>query len=441
MPKLWLANIEEVFGGHTPAHLELMRSKVNAMAPRNLFHADPGDALIVSRPISETFNRFVARLYDDAAPPFIVFHPDGPLTGPLALMCRNDARLLTDMRNLVSRGNWALEPYIESPEALALAVALGIPLGKNPAGLVAEGIIQRLNDKVIFKEMTQKLGIPVIPGSVARSVAELHQAIVTNQREGLDRLMLRRAQSGGGLGNTSGSPAELLTNIESLYGGEPTLVEPFMPFTHTLGSLVEVTPAAVRFRGIDAQAFDRGCWVGFEYPAPGEFGREVETWSLAFAEQVRAMGISGYVNLDWGIFRDTEGNPGITAIEANVRHNGLSLILDFGRRFFGEAFAGLRTLFLDNVALPDSVATFEDFLALVAGHPSLAGSFLAPPPIAATALGLGAARLAEMRKKAGERGGFVPILPPAHGRCGIALFAPTAAELQRLHAEITRSLS
>ncbi len=404
--RLWLANVEEVFAPRGPADDGWLLPKLEGMAPRFPFHLSPGDALLVSHPVPAEVRTYVRQAGGFGKEPLPILVP-GVRPSPwfLAEAVQADRQVFAQVRALVATGDWRLEPYLETPRTHRLGEALGIPGGRSPRAVVDQGRIERVNDKHAFKKLARAAGLPVIPGTVAGSAAEARQQTFRIPPGPDGRLILRRTQSGGGLGNLAGDPETLRDRLPGWFRPGQVLIEPVLPFASTIGVVVEVADEGCVCRGTDEQAFDGGRWVGFRAPAAdAALAARAARDTARLAEALRAEGMRGYLNLDWGVI-DHDGHQELVAIEANFRHNGLAHILDWGRAIGGPAADGLCVWFLENTPVGERVDSFSALLArLAAVH--LDGQALL------------------LTQRGGAARGVTPILPPRDGRAGIAVFGP-----------------
>ncbi|NLI77696.1 MAG: hypothetical protein GX442_14835 [Candidatus Riflebacteria bacterium] len=421
--RLWVANVEEVFAPRGPADDGWLLPKLEGMAPRFPYHLAPGDALLVSHPVPAEVRTYVRQVGGFGKEPLPVLVP-GVRPSPwfLAEAVQADQQLFAQVRALVATGAWRLEPYLETPLTHRLGEALGIPGGRSPRSVVEEGLPERVNDKHAFKKLARAAGLPVIPGTVAGSAAEARKQTFRLPPGPDGRLMLRRTQSGGGLGNLAGDPESLRDRLPGWFRPGLVLIEPLLPFNATIGVVVEVGEEGCACRGTDEQAFDDGRWVGFRAPATdAALAARAARDTGRLAEALRAGGVRGYLNLDWGVI-DHGGHRELVAIEANFRHNGLAHILDWGRACFGPVADGLCVWFLENAPV---AARIDSLPALLAG--------LAP-------LRLDGIPLLLTRRGGADRG-VTPILPPRDGRAGVAVFGPDHAWVGRAWDLVKKALA
>lgn len=427
MNRLWLANVEDAFSPRTIEDDAVLLPRIVAMAPRFLLHAAPGDAVVVPAEVPGDWIDTVSRIIgcQRRLPVFSAPVPERIVEGrPYSLIeaIRHDRDLLGRLEGLITQGSWRLEPYYQSPRVIDLAQALGIPGNATPDPVVREGWVDAINDKLYFKDLARANGVPVIPGVEGDTLQTIDHAIDELERQQPGPIMLRKAMSGGGLGNLSGPPSELKFLLPDWYRAGEVVVEPYLGLSDTLGSLVEIGDDALVFRGIDVQVIEECCWAGFRFPCDDPTLTEpVRAMSLRLGAAVQDLGLRGVLNIDWAVTRAADGTPTIMVLEGNFRHNGMGHILDFARRFFGPARAeALSVLFVDNVRVEDTVTTVRPWLDRL--------------------------RRCEYRdrplliERAGCKYGILPVLPPRDGKCGVAIFGPDRATVADWHRQVKRVL-
>ncbi|HOY67145.1 MAG TPA: hypothetical protein PLP29_09660 [Candidatus Ozemobacteraceae bacterium] len=423
MPKLWFANIEEVFLDADTDEQGSLATKVSVWTPRFLFHAAPGDAVIVGNAVDQRFIAYASAVSGFTSTLPVLFPTAEPRPFLLAEAVLADRRLLDAARELCRDGGWVLEPYLQTENALRVAAEIGIPGNPTHNILIEEGLSQQLNDKLECKRIAGHLGIETIPGISANDLVGLRRAVKDASQFHDGELMLRKAQSAGGVGNLCGAPDELLPRLENWYSNGTVLIEPKLELLETLGSLVDVERHGPEFIGIDSQILENGGWVGFTYPfTDQDIADQIHRESLAFGRAAHQLGGRGYLNLDWGIVRNDDGSRRAVLIECNFRHNGFSHLIDLGARLTGLNRGLLHARFLATLPVRPECGTFAGLHAALAGKiGKRSASLLLEPGV--------------------SEAGAVIILPPEDGRAGIAIFAADAREAEAIDVAVRERIS
>jgi hypothetical protein len=389
MPRLWLANAEEVLPEADPFYDEFVRTRTMRMFPRFLLALQPGDCLLASLPIPRDYAEYVAGLLDLGDPGRLSLEVCGRAV-PYSLVegLLADPEALAGIRERTAQGAWVLEPFVESPRVLRLAEETGIPTNRSTVELVRSGRIGELNDKAWFKGFAASRGIPTVPGEVAFSHDQLREAIARMSPRHPD-LMLRKGVFAGGAGNTHGTAPELLGRVPTWYAGGSVLVEPFLDIASVAGSLAWLGASGVRFLGIDLQVIRDGSWSGFDYPHPAGAGADrIREGTLSLAEELHHQGARGYLNLDWAFLQGSPEAP--LLLECNFRHNGFGYVTELAEKYFGPSWE--RLVIASREGLPTSSTSAADLLERLSGlclegHPVLlsapggaCGAVLTAPP-------------------------------------------------------------
>jgi hypothetical protein len=389
MPRLWLANAEEVLPEADPFYDEFVRTRTMRMFPRFLLALERGDFLVAPLPIPRDYTGYVARLLDLGDPGRLTLEVRAR-TSPYSLVegLLADPGALAEIRERTTQGTWVVEPFVESPRVLRLAEETGIPAGRSRADLVRSGRIGELNDKAWFKAFAASQGLPTVSGEVAFSREQLQEAIVRMSPRYPD-LMLRKGVFAGGAGNTHGKGPELLGRVATWYAGGSVLVEPFLDIASVAGSLAWLGASGVRFLGIDLQVIREGSWSGFDYPHPAGAGADrIREGTLSLAEELHQQGARGYLNLDWAFLQGSPEAP--LLLECNFRHNGFGYVTELAEKYFGPSWE--RLVIASREGLPTSSRSAAELLERLSGlclegHPVLlsapggaCGAVLTSPP-------------------------------------------------------------
>ncbi|MDD5657953.1 MAG: hypothetical protein PHF00_11950 [Elusimicrobia bacterium] len=422
MPRLWLINVDELAPPEDPHFDAVFTPAVSGSCVRFLFCLEPEDLLVCPVDVPAEFTDYV-RGVCGLSPARDMILPLRRKSRPYSLVdsLLEDGALMRRLAELGRRGGWRLEPYIESPRVVALSRKTGIPTDKTHPDLILNGTILALNDKGRIRALARELGVPFVPGYLARDRRSLTAAIDKVSRENGDRVYLRKTRYCGGLGNLSGGKEELLRRLPSWYAGGDVLVEHALEFASVAGTLMTVGHDSVRFWGVDEQRFNGHNWAGFDYPHDDlRASAELCELSLRIANAVHQRRARGDLNLDWGLLRNQTGKLEPVLLECNFRHNGLGQMLRFAQRYFGAGFERVRIRCFIGLRLPRPDMDFAALRAALAAARTKAGALLIDSP--------------------GRSSGAVVMMPPRGGLAALALFAESPRGLDEAQARMENCL-
>jgi len=424
MPRVWLVNVEEVACADDAEYDSLWVPAVTGVyCVRFLFCLEPGDLLISPVAIPEGFLAYVRRVLgrpDTDAMVLLLERRSRPYG--LAASVLEDRGLRDRLARLGRAGGWVLEPYVESRRVVELSKATGLPTDKTHPDFILNGTILKLNDKGYFRDLASRLGVPVMPGRLARDRASIEAALEEVGREAPGRLFLKKTRYGGGMGNLCGTREELLARLPSWYNQGEVLVEPALDFESIAGTLMTLGHDCVRFWGVDLQHIDAHHWAGFDYPHPDQEASALLCGlSLKLANAVHRKRARGDLNLDWGLLREGSGGLRPVLLECNFRHNGFGHILRFSRMYFGSRAQNLSTRFFLGFRLRDQGLGMEGLLGALRGLCDSGEPLLIESP--------------------GRARGVVVMAAPADGVCALAVFADSAGYLSRAETLLREALA
>lgn len=397
MPKIILPNLEENCPEDDPHYEDVFVPKIQSLAPRYLAYLEDDDIFISPSAIPENFLQYVSRLYGRTLGRDRIIEITAH-SRPYSLidsMCE-DARLIDRLSRLARQGTWELDACLETPKLQELAGIVRMPASKSTPEAIATGVILRLNDKIFFRQLAQRLGIPVVPGYVAENLEAIGRLVRIVGRENQDRIMLKKPLYGGGLGNLPGTSAQLGARLPEWYPGGNILVEHYLDFRCVIGSLVKIDMQGIRYLGTNVQLIEDGKWVGFRYPFSLEgITDHIKEMCLAFARAVESMGARGDVNVDWAVETGPGGKDRLYALECNLRFNGFGSILDCGYKYFKSY--GKHVLYREN--FPKE------------------GDFLLHPVVI---------------DRPGREEGAILVMPPRDRHWAVAVFADSGPALEQL---------
>lgn len=375
MPKLFLPNAENVIPSSEGGFSEFFHHKTLRVFPRFLCSLNPGDILVTPTQIEPSFQRYICALLDLGAPEQTVINVKMAESCLLTEAIQADEAARQAIRERCQGEGWFVEPYIQTEPIVELSRQLNLPLKGTAPEYLALGLIDSLNSKDFCKALAIGAGCQVPPGMWADSLASLEQTIDSVSAQLSEQygqaqplLMLRKIQSAGGAGNLAGTAAQLKAALPHWYGGSRVLVEHFLNFETVCGSLSLVDSQGCHFVGLDSQVFDNGgSWCGFDYPA-NVVGPEAEAAISKLLANIDRLGRAvylsgarGYLNMDWGLARNSQGGLEPVFLECNFRHNGFGYVIDIAKHFFGPRWSSL--YISSREALPTTATTTDELLS------------------------------------------------------------------------------
>lgn len=358
--RLWIMNIDHALDKHTTN-----KGFLNILT-KYMMLVEPNDKFIVLPNIGKESLSYVTKTRK------LIFTEDWAIqlkniSNPFDTIdsIMNDSNAVSKLKELSSTNSYFIEPYIPSLKLLTLSNVLGIPLSESGYSALENNNYIKLNDKYLFKKLSEELGVRTINYSLASTKDELN-ALIKSVGKKYNKLIIKKTFSTGGYGNLCGKPNELISLIDDWYHhDELVLVEPFVDIEETLGSLAYVDKEQYHFIGIDKQNIKAGGWKGCEYPYFSEpVSSLVEELTIRYAKYMLKNGIEGYLNLDWAVVREN-GEIVLYALENNYRYNGFSFVLDLAKKVFGlcpkdavisyDSWYELSSIIKDNEALSSKI--------------------------------------------------------------------------------------
>ncbi|NLO92236.1 MAG: hypothetical protein GX410_09650 [Elusimicrobia bacterium] len=403
MPRVLFLNLDELL------HDSKVEALLSYYPQRYLLRANPGDIVVVPDPVDADFVAYARSVKKLAAPEnwlVVTGRNSGALCSSRSLF--ESGAPLARLKKLVKKGGYVFTPYLQTPKMLDVAQKLGLrpeaPAMSLPDA-VNSGLTLALNNKLYFKRLCRRNGVPVLPDYVC-TTPEAITAAAEKLGRGGRRVILKKTRAAGGYGNISGTAAELAANIALWRKWDEVLVEPHLGDERVVGALALLDADGVKFLGLDRQDCVNDAWNGCEFPYSGRGAAEVKRHTLRLARLLWKEGLRGEMDLDWFA---TPRN-GVFAIECNFRDNGFGYILELARDAFG---------------LPPARTHARYWAALKLGQPSLR---LIAEKISALNAGT-------------RRGGAILCGKPKNGRVGVLAAADSAAALRRLSRAIIKELS
>lgn len=346
MPKLWLPNKEDAFFGLNTYPTINHTSKY-------IWSVGKNDIFISPIPIQKELLEYIGKIKGFDLIDRIVTLEKFSAPYSIVESLLSHPERMKHIKQLTQKGDWQLEPYIQSKPAVKLSKALDIPINGTADNLILSGLTEALNCKSDFKNLCRRIGIQTVPGYLANNLEELQDAIDQVSRENNDRIILKKSKALGGRGNRVGNKDSLKQNLEQWYSqNEKVVVEHFLDFEESIGALAIAKKLKAEFIDINKHIIQNYLWKGFQYPFKHLLNTLIKEKTLTFAKHVQHEGGRGFINIDYGICKGQ-----IYALECNFRHTGFSFLYD---TFLNSHQAKRNLCYLDGLPLSKK----EDFLSL-----------------------------------------------------------------------------
>ncbi|MGA5423366.1 peptide ligase PGM1-related protein [Streptomyces lavendulocolor] len=196
MPALWLGN---ACTEHMVDRMDLLteedcRALLFTMK-RLAWLLRDGDALVVPRPLPQSFLQHVARHTGLDTSSIHLVSPD---VGLLTQDRLHSDEVLEPLRGIVTP-EWEFRPYIHDRGSVTFAQALGLRTAGSP-GFLTEGGAELLNSKVVFRALAAGAGFSVPAGMPCRTINDLTHS-VTRLLSRAASVIVKRDRAVSGHGN------------------------------------------------------------------------------------------------------------------------------------------------------------------------------------------------------------------------------------------------
>lgn len=414
MPNLWLCNIDEVPQSIDPVDASHINQYTRVINSRNLFNMCHGDIALFGQSLDSAFIDYCMKMTGGKILTFSEGCSENVSAFIDAIRCNPD--FIKKLHSQYDLSQFTLRPFIQSSKAYMLSQLFGTRWDGASFDLIESGQITRANSKIFIKDLAGSVSVKTVPYLVSSDASELLNCI---ERFGADhgQLFLKKDGMCGGMGNISGTVAELKKKVSSWYHSGDVLLEPLLPVAATLGAFINVLPEQVEFVGVDEQFFCGYEWGGFKFPYQNEvIVNQVRCLSIKVSECLRRLGLYGPVNLDWLVlgseYEQTNFQSGeIILGECNFRYTGVHPAISFSQQYYGKE--SLKTQIVSYAQYPIA-QQYNTFASLY--DRLLSCSYLGKPIL-----------LSDSAEK--PRPGVVITRPPENDTCGINFFAQSQSDL------------
>ena len=322
--KVWILNLDDF----------VFKSKaLDALKTHSLKYIQllkPGDFCVLSPLIhrDQAFLDYMARIKKIAHKNWVFLPKEQRPDESLVAAISRDEELLKKLRRLCAM-DYVVIPLIYTKEFGHLSWLCENKLLNNSIA------VQEANNKLVFKELCKKFGIPTIAPVYEAGMNKVPRILATLNPQ--ETYLLRRPFSAGGYGNIKGNLVDLLPLIKQEHKEADFYLERYKEIYKTLGSLCMLKDDEVSFVGIDSQLIHKEAWEGCSFPfqrLPKGILDEIREKSLMLACYYYGKGVRGQINIDWAI-RKKDGELKLRALECNSRYNGFGLCLRLASTVYG----------------------------------------------------------------------------------------------------------
>lgn len=412
MGDLWIANMEDEASPASYKDASIIYNYVKQVNARHILHLNDNDSVVLPYEVDREFIAYCSRVKNMKDPNII--YVSNKESNSLVDNILSNEDVLKNLRSICEKQKLSFQPYRQTANTKKLADIISARWQYTSSKLLSSGMVDQANSKVFMKEFVSSLGIKTAPHKISNNIDDLKLCIeslgLTN-----DKLFLRKDGMTGGMGNLAGDVKLLMDCIDEWHENATILVEPFLPFSASVGSLLEITDSDVRLYGLNEQVFNEQKWIGFKMPyADSGYVEKIEALSMQIANHLMTIGLRGWVNFDWGVVDSDCSNAGlregeIIFNECNFRYTAVYRIWKFASDFFKDDMPKIKLQAYDEYPTADGV-TFGALLKTLSqirhdGRSVLLGD--------------------ENRTS-----GVIITRPPEHGTCGIVIFGRSSREIR-----------
>ncbi|MFE9769586.1 peptide ligase PGM1-related protein [Streptomyces sp. NPDC005808] len=315
-----------------------------AVSPRKIWLTQPGDVLVIPRPMSEPLGDYASELLGfSLADVTVVEAPADDLVTLTEAVRRNGLvdRLRAEAQK---RPGIRFQAFAQDRPALAAAAEIGVPVeGYDIDGppQTAVDAAYRINTKPGFRELAGELGIRVAHGFSCTNMEELTAAL---RKVLADRgaAVVKLARGSNGYGVSFWQAADLLeldTKVAeylSSVAEQPPgwVVEERLDFARVVTVEMEVGDDGPQVRHVGEMRTPNGSFSGQVTPlvASSSATEELVEGGLALGRHLHKAGYWGPFDIDGGITADDV----LYSTESNLRKTGCTYLDLLVRRLLGE---------------------------------------------------------------------------------------------------------
>lgn len=345
MPKIYLANSVSDYVLNQPCADYI--NKMHAGGSRKLWYLQNNDILLVAGPIDPEFVTYVSQEAGFDPNQVSIISPSSAYPqGSLARAFLDDLSTLEKIKSKVDSSSFVFVPFVHDEVAYELASELNTEIGFYPSGASISSenresilkLTRELNDKSTFRELCQKLDLPVARGESCQG-KDL-ALVVSRLLENVPRVIVKRSRGSNGFQHEIVTQDSLKINgdysVPEYLAQELFVVEEFIP-SITMPSLeYSITKNCPEFLYSCDMRCPNNSWSGMVIPAihtPTEVLKKIKKAADRFIAYLINNNFEGVFDLDCVVskegdfyftetnFRTTGGTHMFHVLEKRVKKN------------------------------------------------------------------------------------------------------------------------
>jgi carbamoylphosphate synthase large subunit len=298
------------------AGISFTAATVNRIEEMGWFLADPGDMLVLKRPVDPDYQAYLGDL--GIAGPTVLCPENSEPARRVTEDVLASPELLADLRGLVDGRTWLL-PFGVSENEQRLAEHTGLPLAAPAAAVCAA-----VNSKVFGRALTARAGLRQVPGTSCSTADQVEPAVQEFLRPG-GRVVVKEALGVSGRGLAVFNDLARALRFSAMLGKrDPAVdlvVEQWIEKVADLNyQFVIGRDGTVTFETVKAAVVESGAHRGHRFPVslPDAVYREIRRAAELIGADLYTHGYYGAVGVDALLAPDDVLYP---CLEINARFN------------------------------------------------------------------------------------------------------------------------
>jgi hypothetical protein len=319
--------------------------KMNAVTPRKIWLAAPGDIVITPTPIEDSFRQYAEETLRTPLRSVSCYSPLGEDCDSLAKRTAADAGLMDTLRHSAEEGKSFLCFCLDIPTFdLINELNFNVAHYSQRPDRSVLGAGYRINTKSGFRQAAEAVGLNTVPGrfcdasDLGRTIAEFG-AIV-------ESLIVKVNRSSNGYGHTvirtdGRNPEELYTEADAirkrLSFATQFVVEEYIRFASLPSVEIEIADDMIKITYICDQRCVDNAWTGMRTPPEKPARDYIENLTdigLRFGRHAQILGFRGVCDVDCGV--TTDGR--FFVLESNFRRTGGTYLHTLAARLLGANY-------------------------------------------------------------------------------------------------------